>query len=147
MWYYSTKKDDGPVINKLNELAEHHPTRGFDDYFNRLRNEGLRWNRKRVLRIYRNMGLTQRRKRKRRLPSRIKQPLEQPIGINKTWSMDFMSDSLTYGRSFRTLNIMDDYNREILDIEIDFSIPGERCNCETTTRSAPLITNVPLGVI
>ncbi len=58
MWYYSTKKDDGPVINKLNELAEHHPTRGFDDYFNRLRNEGLRWNRKRVLRIYRNMGLT-----------------------------------------------------------------------------------------
>ena len=126
MWYYTTKKNDGPVIDKLEELAEQLPNRGFDDYFNRLRNEGFRWNRKRVLRIYRNMGLTLRRKRKRRLPSRIKQPLEQPLGINKTWSMDFMSDTLTYGRPFRTLNIMDDYNREVLDIEIDFSIPGER---------------------
>ncbi len=126
MWYYISKKDDGQVIDKLNSLAEGYPTRGFDEYYNRIRNEGLQWNRKRVLRIYRNMGLTQRRKRKRRLPSRVKQPLEQPLGINQNWSMDFMSDSLSYGRAFRVLNIIDDYNREALTIEIDFSITGDR---------------------
>ena len=126
MWYYISKKDDSQVIDKLNDLAEVYPTRGFDDYYNRIRNEGLKWNRKRVLRIYRNMGLPQRRKRKRRLPARVKQPLEQPLGINQNWSMDFMSDSLSYGRKFRILNIIDDYNREALTIEIDFSITGER---------------------
>ena len=116
MWYYISKRDDSQVIDKLNKLAEQYPTRGFDDYYNRIRNEGVSWNRKRVLRIYRNMGLTQRRKRKRRLPSRVKIPLAQPLGINMNWSMDFMSDSLSYGRKFRILNIIDDYNREdVLD--------------------------------
>ena len=80
MWYYESKKDDTQVMDKLDELAERLPTRGFDEYYNRIRNEGIKWNRKRVLRIYRNMGLTQRRKRKRRLPSRIKEPLAQPYG-------------------------------------------------------------------
>jgi putative transposase len=126
MWYYISKRDDSQVIDKLNKLAEQYPTRGFDDYYNRIRNEGVSWNRKRVLRIYRSMGLTQRRKRKRRLPSRVKIPLAQPLGINMNWSMDFMSDSLSYGRKFRILNIIDDYNREALTIEIDFSLTGDR---------------------
>jgi putative transposase len=102
------------------------PTRGFDEYYGRIRNQGLRWNRKRVLRVYRQMQLNLRRKRKRRLPARIKEPLTQPLGINHTWSMDFMSDSLIYGRRFRVLNIIDDYNREALAIEPDYSLPGEK---------------------
>src|SRR5690606_38868328 len=81
---------------------------------------------KRVLRVYRLLQLNLRKKRKRRLPARIKEPLEQPNGINHTWSMDFMSDSLIYGRRFRVLNIIDDYNREALAIESDFSLPAER---------------------
>src|SRR5690554_6953427 len=72
------------------------------------------------------MQLNLRRKRKRRLPARTKEWLQQPTGINHTWSMDFMSDSLIYGRRFRVLNIMDDYNREALAIEPDFSLPAER---------------------
>ena len=95
-------------------------------YYGRIRNEGLKWNRKRVLRVYRMMQLNLRRKRKRRLPARTKEWLQQPTGINHTWSMDFMSDSLIYGRRFRVLNIMDDYNREALAIEPDFSLPAER---------------------
>ena len=126
MWYYQNKRDDAAVIDKLNDLAEKHPTRGFDEYYNRIRNEGLKWNRKRVLRVYRSMGLNIRRKRKRRLPSRIKEPLSVPKTPNHTWSIDFMSDALSYGRRIRILNIIDDYNREALAIEPGFSFPAEQ---------------------
>ena len=116
MWYYQSKRDDSQVIDKLNELAEQLPTRGFDEYYNR----------KRVLRIYRQMGLNIRRKRKKRLPSRLKEPLVVPKAINHTWSMDFMSDALTYGRKIRILNVIDDYNREALAIEPDYCFPAEQ---------------------
>lgn len=72
------------------------------------------------------MGLSIRRKRKKRLPSRNKQPLAVPNGINHTWSMDFMSDALSYGRRIRILNIIDDYNREALAIEAAHSFAGEQ---------------------
>ena len=126
MWYYQSKRDDSEVIDKLNKLAEKLSTRGFDEYYNRIRKEGLKWNRKRVLRVYRQMGLSLRRKRKKRLPSRIKEPLVVPKAINHTWSMDFMSDALSYGRRIRILNIIDDYNREALAVEAGFSFPGEQ---------------------
>jgi len=124
MWYYQTKKDDSMVIDKLNELAERYPTRGFDEYFNKIRREGLIWNRKRVLRVYRNMKLKLRRKRKKRIIKRIKQPLEVPIKLNQCWSMDFMSDALTDGRKVRVFNIIDDCNREALSIDIGLSYPA-----------------------
>ena len=107
-------------------MTKNLPHRAFDEYYLRIRNEGLKWNRKRVLRVYRMMNLTHRRKHKKRLPARVKQPLVQPIGINHTWSMDFMSDSLVYGRRFRVLNVIDDFNREALAIEPDYSMPGEK---------------------
>ena len=100
MWYYQSKKDDREVIEKLNELAEQLPNRGFDVYYGRIRAQGLKWNRKRVLRIYRLLKLKLRRKRKRRLPSRVKEPLIQPQQSNQTWSADFMSDALVNGRKF-----------------------------------------------
>ena len=64
MWYYQAKKDDSEVVAKLTELAEDLPTRGFDVYYNRIRTEGLIWNRKRVLRAYRNMKLGMRGRQK-----------------------------------------------------------------------------------
>ena len=67
MYYYQSVKDDSEVIAKLSELAERYPTRGFDNYYGKIRNQDLIWNRKRVLRIYRDMDLKMRRKRKRRL--------------------------------------------------------------------------------
>lgn len=126
MWYYTSRKDDTEVIDKLNELAEKHPTRGFDNYYGRIRNEGLVWNHKKVKRVYKQLGLNIRRKRKKRIPSRVKEPLIQTERINQIWSMDFMSDALVSGRKVRLLNVMDDFNREVLSIEADISIPGER---------------------
>jgi len=91
-----------------------------------LRTHGYRWNHKRVRRVYRKMGLHLRIKPKKRLPSRQPLPLAEPEGPNISWSMDFMNDSLVSGRRFRTLNIIDDFNRECLAIEIDTSLPSER---------------------
>lgn len=126
VFYYKTVKDDIPVIDSLNELAEEHPTRGFDWYYGNLRNKGLRWNRKRVLRIYRNMNLKLRRKRKRRIPKRPKQPLIEAKTLNDTWSMDFLSDALSYGRRVRVLIVMDDANREALAAFADYSICADK---------------------
>ena len=60
------------------------------------------------------------------MPQRVKQPLTIPTASNQVWSIDFMSDSLTDGRRFRLLNILDDYNRESLAIEVDTSLPSLR---------------------
>jgi len=92
MWYYQSKKNDNKVIDKLTQLAEAYPTRGFDEYYYKIRREGLIW-----IRVYREMKLSLRRKHKKRLIKRVKQALETPSVLNECWSMDFMSDALTDG--------------------------------------------------
>jgi putative transposase len=72
------------------------------------------------------MKLNLRSKRKRRLPARVKEPLLRPIYPNVTWSMDLMHDTLKCGKSVRSLNIIDDFNREILNITIDMSLPSTK---------------------
>ncbi len=72
------------------------------------------------------MKLNIRRRRKKRLPARLKQPLLASSAQNETWSMDFISDKLVDGRTFRVLNIMDDFNRELLCIDVDTSLPAQR---------------------
>ena len=127
VFYYQPKpKDDAEIIEALNSLAEHHSRWGFWMMYHHLRNEGNSWNHKKVYRIYLSLNMNLRRKHKKRLPSRIKEPLVLPIGPNITWSMDFMHDTLVNGRKFRTLNIIDDFNREALQIAIDTSLNSQR---------------------
>lgn len=101
-YYYRNVKNDSAVIAALHELAAAHPTYGFRKLFAYLRRAGYGWNHKKVYRIYQQLKMNKQRKGKRRLPQRVKQPLQQPDTINKSWSMDFMSDSLVRGRKFRT---------------------------------------------
>lgn len=127
VYYYQpdTSRDE-PVIAMLAEVAERYPRWGFRKLFLKLRERGLSWNHKRVYRVYKLMNLNLRRRGKKRLPSRNPQPLSVPEGINQCWSMDFMHDALICGRRFRTFNIVDDFNREALSIEIDLNLPAAR---------------------
>jgi putative transposase len=109
------------VKDKLLALAEKKPMEGQDKFYDRIRSEGLIWNYKRVRRVYCLLGLNKKNKTKKRIPKRIKEPLIQPMKVNQMWSMDFMHDVLENGRKFRTLNIIDDYNREALAVEAQFS--------------------------
>jgi putative transposase len=96
--YYKPKpKNDAPVIDKLSVLAERHPTYGFWKMYDMIRLEQLIWNHKRVHRIYVDIGLNIRRKKKRRLPVAPKEPLTWPIDANIVWSMDFIHDTLVVG--------------------------------------------------
>lgn len=91
-----------------------------------LEREGISLNHKRLHRLYREEGLILRKKRRQRASTATRVPLVSPKRAGERYSMDFMSDSLATGRSFRTLNIVDDYTRECLAIEVDMSLPGER---------------------
>lgn len=126
LYYRKSIKDDSQVEEKLHRLAEEYSTRGFDWYYLTIRQEGLKWNRKRVLRIYRKLNLGLRRKHKKRINKQYEDSLIQPIFPNLTWSMDFMSDALEDGRKIRVLNIIDDYNREALATETGLSFPAGR---------------------
>ena len=120
------KTTDEPIAQELRQLADRQPRWGCDKMTDYLRNQGHIWNHKRIRRVYRAMALHLKRKPKKRLPARTAQPLVVPGQANQTWSLDFMSDSLSNGRAFRTLNVIDDFNREALWIEVDTSLPAER---------------------
>ncbi|MEN9549785.1 MAG: hypothetical protein RIR12_2376 [Bacteroidota bacterium] len=124
--YNRKPKADEAVIAQLQQLVEKHPAIGFWQSYFRIRREGLIWNHKKVYRVYTDMKLNIRRRFRKRLPQRVKQSLYQPAGVNEVWSVDFMSDTLWDGRRFRLLNIIDDYNREVLHIETDLSLPTLR---------------------
>ncbi len=119
--------DNAFIANWLLRLTTTHRTWGFGLCFLYLRNvKGYGYNHKRVYRIYRELELNLRIKPKRRLKRDKPEVLAVPRKINIMWSMDFMHDSLSDGRSFRTFNVIDDYNREGLGIEVDLSLPALR---------------------
>jgi putative transposase len=124
LWYYQSRRDDTEVIDKLQQLSEKYSRKGIDTYFKIIRREGIHWGRNRVLRVYRLMKLSFRRKGKKRIPARIKVPLTPMEGLNTGWSMDFMSDALVNGRRIRVLNIIDEYSREALVVHADYSMPS-----------------------
>lgn len=126
LYYQPVERDDAELIAAIRALIEDEPAWGQDKIVDRLRTDGHPWNAKRIRRVYKALKLHLRRRGKKRLPTRVKEPLAVPAAANECWSADFMSDALYSGRRFRTFNVMDDFNREGLGIEIDTSIPGER---------------------
>ena len=124
--YGAKKSDDHEIVQELQRLAESQPRWGCKKMIDYLRHHGHRWNHKRIRRVYRHLALNLHRKPKKRLAARTALALGVPVQSDLTWSLDFMSDSLSTGRAIRTLNILDDYNREALWIEVDTSLPAER---------------------
>lgn len=126
--YQPKLSDENELIaDWLVALTNAKKTWGFGLCFLHLRNvKGFGWNHKRVYRIYRELELNMRIKPRKRLQREKPEPLAVPKAPNEVWSMDFMADQLADGRSFLTLNVLDDFNREGLAIEVDFSLPSER---------------------
>jgi putative transposase len=115
------------AANWLMKLTDNHRSWGFGLCYLYLRNvKGFKWNHKRVYRIYKNLELNLRIKPRKRLVREKPEVLTVPQGINQVWSMDFMHDQLEDGRTFRLLNVIDDFNREAIGMEVDFSLPTER---------------------
>ncbi len=125
---YRPKRDsENELIAKsLIRLTENRRNWGFGLCYLCLRNvRGYPWNHKRIYRIYKYLELNLRIKPKKRLCREPPQALSVPEGINEVWSLDFMHVQLTDRRPFRLLNVIDDFNREALGIEADFSLPAE----------------------
>ncbi len=126
---YSPKRcaENEVIADLLEGLTKTHRTWGFGLCFLYLRNvRGHIWNHKRVRRIYCELELNLRIKPRRRIKRDKPDMLTVPDAPNLVWSMDFMADRPADGRQFRLLNVLDDFNREGLGIEVDFSLPAER---------------------
>lgn len=119
--------ENAEIADPLIRLTHNQRNWGFGLCFLYLRNvKGYRWNHRRVYRIYRELELNLRIKPRKRIVREKPEPLAVPEGINQCWSVDFMHDQLADGRSFRLLNIIDDFNREALAMDMDLSLPAER---------------------
>ncbi|MNX83644.1 IS2 transposase TnpB [compost metagenome] len=127
VWQYKSKRaDDTPLKEKMLELAKEYPRYGYRRIWAMLKRAKWTVNRKRVYRLYREMGLAVRKRKRKKVTAAARVPAPMPTRPNQRWSMDFTLDSLSDGRRFRTLNIVDDFSRECVAIEVDFSLPGER---------------------
>lgn len=128
-YYYkpSLSAANQQVADWLRRLTTANKRWGFGLCYLYLRNvKGFGWNHKRIYRIYRELELNLRIKPRRRIKRDKPGALSVPLAPNQVWSIDFMSDSLTDGRTIRTFNVLDDYNREGLGIEVDQSLPSAR---------------------
>jgi putative transposase len=124
--YQSRVRDEAALRRRLRELAAERRRFGYRRLQVLLRREGVVVNHKRVLRLYRDEGLTmRRRKRKHVAYGRVQSPLVV-VGPNQRWALDFVSDALAWGRRIRLLAVIDVFTRECLAIEVDTSLPAER---------------------
>jgi putative transposase len=123
--YKAKEKYDSFVIQEINACIKKRQ-HGCPMITKMIRNKGHKINHKRIERVYKELLLTLPKKGRKKLPKREQSLILQPLQENICWSMDFMSDRLMDGRKFRTLNIIDDYNRECLSVEVELSIPTKR---------------------
>jgi putative transposase len=127
-WRYERRgrADNSRLLARLQAHAAERPRFGYRRLHTLIGREGVVANHKRVYAVYREAGLQVRRRRRKRLTRGERVALAVPSGPCERWSMDFMLDTLADGRPFRVLNIVDDFTRECLAIEVDRSLPGAR---------------------
>jgi putative transposase len=149
---YSPKLDqeNERIADLLVGLTQARMNWGFGLCFLYLRNvKGHGWNHKPVYRIYCELELNMRIKQKKRLKREKPEELTVPDQPNTVWSMDFMAERLEDMRAFRLLNVVDDFDREGLGIEVDFSPPAARVTRALDRiiewRGRPLVIRVDNG--
>jgi putative transposase len=121
------QSENTQIADWLVRITDNNRNWGFGLSFLYLRNvKGYGWNHKRVYRIYRELELNLRIRPKKRMVRGKPDELTVPLALNQVWSMDFMHDQLSDGRTFRLFNVIDDFNREALGIDVDFSLPALR---------------------
>jgi putative transposase len=124
--YRSRRPVTAGLRERICELAGEKRRYGYRRIHVLLRREGWSVNRKRTYRLYREAGLAVRRRKRKRIGLFERKPLPKPSAVNRSWSMDFVSDGLCDGRRLRCLAIVDDFSRECLVLEVDTSITGKR---------------------
>lgn len=127
-FYYQrySSRDDEPLKSKLAELSQIRIRWGLPRLYVLMRREGFMDNYKRVRRIYNEAGLQLQKRRKKKIRGHLRLILPEPAKPNQIWSMDFVSDSLSDSRRFRSFTLVDDYTRECLTIETDKSLKSEK---------------------
>lgn len=123
--YRSTRAEPTELVAKLRQLAEQRPSAGYRMLYLILRRT-MAVNHKRVYRLYRELGLAVRRKKRKRTTAAIRTMLPAATRPNQRWSMDFVHDVTWLGRRFRVLTVIDEFTREALATLVDTSIGGAR---------------------
>ena len=124
--YRTRRSEDPTLLERLKAIAAERRRFGYRRLTIMLRREGFVVNHKRVYRLYRSHGLQLRARRKRGVRYVRGNAVSPVTFANERWSLDFVHDALSNGRKFRMLTIVDDYTRECIAIEVDFSLTGER---------------------
>jgi putative transposase len=124
--YKARRQELEGLRERMVAIAGERPRFGYRRLHLLLAREGWEVNHKRIERLYREERLAVRRKRRKRVAASLRRPQTLPLRVDERWSIDFMADSLATGRGFRTLNIVDDFTRECVAIEVDTALSGER---------------------
>ena len=130
--YRSCRPPETELRDKLRELANERRRFGYRRLFVLLRREGEPSGINRIYRLYREEGLTVRKRRARRRAVGTRAPILVEAKANARWSLDFVHDQFACGRRFRILNVVDDVTRECLAAIPDTSISGRRVARELT---------------
>ena len=124
---HQSEDDNALIADWLIKLTNEHKDWGFGLYFTYILNvKGFKFNHKRVYRIYCELALNLRIKPNRRIKRLVPEVLKEPEHTNDIWSLDFMHDQMSDGQSYRLLNVIDDYKREGLAMEVGLSLPASR---------------------
>ena len=124
--YAPRRADEEELKKRLTTLAGQKRRYGYRRLHVLLRREGWAINQKRTYRVYHEAGLMVRRRKRKRIAGVERQPKVIALAPNVSWSMDFVADGFVDGRRLRCLNIVDDFTKECLAIEVDTSLPGKR---------------------
>jgi putative transposase len=124
--YQSTAMPVEGLLERLVELAGERPRFGYRRLTILLRREGFLVNHKRVWRLYQDLGLAVRRRRRKRASQAPREARPLAESVNDCWSMDFLSDSMTDGRALRVFAVVDDHSKLCTTLECDISLPAQR---------------------